>query len=225
MKSSLKFAVLAITYFGVILVVILNSEARVQELTIQKVNLSHQLTQAESDYNQYSLAHSHSNDAYDSLQSYLTAYEQTHPYTQQDYDSSWYHFYYDGNIPQKWGANSLPNDLAGLRYTISYQENVFDCSEMTALLERYLENLGWHTLITVGDSPFGTGNNHAWLLVETSQGGYMPVESTTIRMIWGNEPYFDNYFKYDTYYQSIQEAAIAMPGEFDWWTTNGRLVK
>jgi len=87
---------------------------------------------------------------------------------------------------------------------------------MSADLEQYLENEGWNTLILIGDSPFSTGR-HAWLLLETSEGSYMPVESTNIRVVWWSDPNFDDYFVYDRSFESIQEALEYSETEFDWW--------
>ncbi|MDH5793724.1 MAG: hypothetical protein OEZ18_04075 [Candidatus Bathyarchaeota archaeon] len=97
-----------------------------------------------------------------------------------------------------------------------YQEGVFDCSEMSAYLERKLENEGWHMKIIVGDSPFGSGR-HAWLLVETSVDKYMPVESTDMAVVLWDSAYFDNYFKYDHAFEKIQDALKYSETEFDWW--------
>jgi len=87
---------------------------------------------------------------------------------------------------------------------------------MSAFAERSLENEGWHTRICVGDSPFGTGR-HCWLLVETSAGKYMPVESTDHEVVLWSSPYFHNYFEYDRSLETIQEALAYSETEFDWW--------
>jgi hypothetical protein len=110
----------------------------------------------------------------------------------------------------------LADEIYGYEWIDPYQEGVFDCSEMSAYLEWELENKGWHTLIIAGDSPFGSGR-HAWLLVETSQGKYMPVETTTMEIVWWDNPYFDNYFIYDYSFEDIQEALAYDESEFDWW--------
>lgn len=102
------------------------------------------------------------------------------------------------------------------RWIKPYHEGVFDCSEMSAYLERNLENEGWHTKIIVGDSVFGSGC-HAWLLVEASVGKYMPVESTNMAVVWWESPYFDNYFEYDHSFETIHDALKYSETEFDWW--------
>jgi hypothetical protein len=117
---------------------------------------------------------------------------------------------------QKYGVYNLSDWLSRWKWIRPYQEGVFDCSEMSAYLEWKLENEGWHTKIIVGDSPFSSGK-HAWLLVETSKGAYMPVESTNMDVVWWSSPYFDDYFKYDHEFETIQEALAYSETEFDWW--------
>ena len=135
----------------------------------------------------------------------------------QDGHEIWqFAFYYVKPSERKYGVNDLAKELEGLEWIQPYQEGVFDCSEMSAYLERYLENKGWHTIIVVGNSPFGSGR-HAWLLVETSQDHYMPVEPTNVQVVWWEDPNFDNYFKYDHEFEKIQDALKYDPTEFDWW--------
>ena len=132
-----------------------------------------------------------------------------------EYDEAMFFFYYV--VPeQKFGVYDLEDDLYGLEWLYPYEGDVFDCSEMSAYLEWYLEGEGWNTLIIVGDAPFG-GGYHAWLLVETSEGHYMPVESTTIEIVWWEDPYFDNYFIYDYTFETILDAVAYSETEFDWW--------
>ena len=97
----------------------------------------------------------------------------------------------------------------------AYVAGEFDCSEMSAYLERKLENEGYNTVIVTGDSPFSLGK-HAWLLVQTSVEGYMPVEPTTYSIVYWSNIYFDNYFVYDYQFENIQEALGYSPNEFDW---------
>ena len=99
----------------------------------------------------------------------------------------------------------------------AYKAQVFDCSEMSALWECRLENEGFHTVIVTGSTPDESGGKHAWLLVEVSPGEYMPVEATAPTVIYWNNPYFDNYFKYNYAFETIQEAMAYSPFEFDWW--------
>jgi len=146
-------------------------------------------------------------------------YVANHKHTNGEYEDAKFSFYYV-NKPdvQKFGVDQLASELNGLKFEEEYQENIFDCSEMSANLEWWLENNGWHAEIIVGECPFGSGE-HAWLLVETSSGKYMPVESTTIEVVRWSFPYFDNYFKYDHCFETIQDALAYSETEFDWWNS------
>lgn len=110
------------------------------------------------------------------------------------HDIGQFAFYYVKPSEQKYGVHDLAKELESLKWIRPYQEDVFDCSEMSAYLEWYLENEGWHTIIVVGDSPFGAGR-HAWLLVETSPNRYMPIEPSNIQVVWWDNPHFDNYYQ------------------------------
>jgi hypothetical protein len=89
---------------------------------------------------------------------------------------------------------------------------------MSAYIEWRLENEGYHTIIVCGDAPFG-GGYHAWLLVETSDDGYMPVEATTYDMVDWYDSYFDEYFEYDYSFETIHGALDYSQTEFDWWNS------
>ncbi|MCW3976804.1 MAG: hypothetical protein NWE77_02605 [Candidatus Bathyarchaeota archaeon] len=138
-------------------------------------------------------------------------------YTNSEGAETPFFFYYVKPELQKFGVHSLDNELEGLKWSRQYDLGLFDCTEMTAYLERYLENNGWHAQIVVGDTPFGPGR-HAWLLVETSEGSYMPVESTTIQIVWWSAPSFDNYWVFDYRFETIGEALSYSETAFDWWT-------
>ena len=131
-----------------------------------------------------------------------------------------FYFYYispEGGKPdRKYGIRELADTLSDVKWLVDYKREVFDCSEMSAFLERYLELQGWHTYIAVGDSPTGTGR-HAWLLVETSPNRYTPVEATVPEVIYPDDPYYDNYFDYAHIFESIEDAVKHSPTEFDWW--------
>ncbi len=132
-------------------------------------------------------------------------------------NSAGFDFYYV-KPKQRYGVDELDSYLKQWEWVSPYQENAFDCSEMSAYLEWKLENEGWHTKIIVGKSPFGSGY-HAWLLVETTEGKYMPVESTNMRVVFWEDPYFDNYFKYDHSFETIEEALAHSEEDFDWWNS------
>ena len=88
---------------------------------------------------------------------------------------------------------------------------------MSSLLEWKLENEGYHTIIVGGESPSGSNNRHAWLLVETSEGKYTPVEATAYDIVSMKSPDFTNYFQYEYQLESIQEALAYNSREFKWW--------
>jgi hypothetical protein len=126
-------------------------------------------------------------------------------------------FYYVKPEEQKFGVYNLDSELDGLEWSQPYEEGVFDCGKMAAYLERYLENRGWHAKIVVGDAPSGSGR-HAWLIVETSEGKYMPVESTEIEIVWWSDPNFGKYLRYDQKFETIIQALSYSQTAFDWWT-------
>jgi hypothetical protein len=129
-----------------------------------------------------------------------------------------FQFYYASLAKQRYGVSDLEEYLNRWQWSEgAYVAGEFDCSEMSAYLEWKLENEGYNTLIVTGDSPFGLGK-HAWLLVQTSVEGYMPVEATTYSIVYWSDTYFDNYFVYDYQFENIQEALDYSPNEFDWWT-------
>lgn len=136
------------------------------------------------------------------------------------YSKGWekgqFRFYYVKPKEQKFGVYDLAETLGSGEWIKPYQEGVFDCSEMSAYLEWYLENRGWHTFIITGESPFSE-EPHAWILVETSEGKYMPVETTTPKVVFSSSPYFDNYFEYEHKFETIQDALAVSETEFDWW--------
>jgi hypothetical protein len=130
-----------------------------------------------------------------------------------------FQFYYADLAKQRYGVDDLQEYLDRWEWVEgSYVQGSFDCSEMSAYIEWRLENEGYHTIIVCGDSPFG-GGYHAWLLVETSSGGYMPVEATTYEMVVWSDLYFDNYFEYDHSFETIQGALDYSQSEFDWWNS------
>lgn len=150
-----------------------------------------------------------------SLQKEVDSLAEENDYLWWKIDEARFDFYYV-KPEQKFGVYDLEDEIDGLEWLHPYQEGVFDCSEMSAYLEWWLENEGWHAKIVVGDSPFGSGR-HAWLLVETSKGKYMPVEPTNIEVVWWDDPHFDNYWVYDYKFETILDALDNSETEFDWW--------
>jgi hypothetical protein len=112
--------------------------------------------------------------------------------------------------------------LKDIEWVAEYREDVFDCSEMSAFLERALENDGWRTTILVGPNPAKTNDEqHAWLLVVVFVEDawiQIPVETTgEIHIVRPESPFYANYFEYDYVLQNIYEAVAFDDKEFDWW--------
>ena len=95
--------------------------------------------------------------------------------------------------------------------------DIFDCSEMSAVLERMLENEGFHTFIVSGKSPYGSGEGHSWLIVEISPGEYIPVEAVNFSIIPWDNPYINEYHSYDRKFETIHEALDYSQENYDWW--------
>lgn len=186
---------------------------QLNDLQSQLDSVRNQLDSLETTYENYMADHQYSDTEY-------WDYVYDHLYTNEEYsnaiDDASFTMYYFKPENQKFGVYDLDDELSGLAWSEPYQAGVFDCSEMSACLEWCLENKGWHAKIYVGDSPFGSGK-HAWLIVETSDGKYMPVESTTIRVVWWDDPNFDNYWEYDYRFETIQNALSYSESGYDWW--------
>ena len=88
---------------------------------------------------------------------------------------------------------------------------------MSAALEWLLENKGFHTVIVSGEYPGNGEWHHSWLLVETSEGEYMPVEATSFSIIYPDNPLFESYFEYQMKFETINEALEWAPKGYDWW--------
>ncbi len=127
-----------------------------------------------------------------------------------------FYFYYV-KPKQQFGVYELDSFVKVLVWRKEYQLNIFDCSEMSAYLERDLEDAGFHTRIAVGKTPGKPEIRHAWLLVEAEAGKYMPVEATNLSVVFWENSYFNDYFKYDRSFETIQEALAYSSADFDWW--------
>lgn len=161
-----------------------------------------------SQYGNYIAVHTHSNSEYDAFQTQLAEYETTTKFT----------FYYASQSIQRYGVDDLEEYLDRWQWLEgAYVEGEYDCSEMSASLEWKLENEGYNTLIVVGKAPFNQSSNHAWLLVETSEDKYMPIEPTSFKLVKWDSPYFDLYFEYDQGFETIFEAIEDHYEEFNWW--------
>lgn len=137
---------------------------------------------------------------------------------EDEIEESKFYFYYRYGREQRYGVDDLESYLDRWQWSDeSYTEGKFDCSEMSAEIERVLENEGYHTIIVVGRCPFNQTGKHAWLLVEAVEGKYMPVEPTTYSLVKWADPNFDFYFQYDHEFETIFDALEFDYDEFDWW--------
>lgn len=191
-------------------------ESEVSDLQTDKNNLTSLVSSLQTQVDDLQKENSQLESEIDWLNSEYDYYIATHQYANWEYEEARFDFYYVLPEEQKFGVYNLRDELYDLAWLDPYQEGVFDCSEMSAYIEWDLENKGWNVLIVVGDSPFGSGR-HAWLLVETSVGKYMPVEPTTIEVVWWSDLYFDNYWVYDRTFENILDALDYSETEFDWW--------
>lgn len=166
---------------------------------------------------------------YNDLQAEYSDYGQKHIYTNEQYETAreesysngyndaYFNFYYVKPKSQKYGLESLKTAVRQVTWTRSYEEGVFDCSEMSAYIEWYLENQGFHAIILVGECPFDSGS-HAWVLAETDKNKYMPIEATQPRVVLWDDKGFYDYFEYELDFEKIQEALSYSQEGFDWWT-------
>ena len=139
----------------------------------------------------------------------ISAYQLAHENT--------FTLYYDPLQKKRYDINYLEECLSRWQWIKSdYEEHVFDCSEMSAYLEMKLENEGFHTILAWGKSPNSEGH-HTWLLVEVSPEKYIPVESTSVKIINPTHKYYDRYFEYDYTFETIQEAIEYYYEDYNWW--------
>jgi len=115
-----------------------------------------------------------------------------------------YEFDYYRPAKQVYGLDKLKKIL-DFYWLISYNKNVFNCSERSAFVKYYLENEGFNTAV-VGNE------NHAWVIVEYEPGERVNVECVSSPPAIGKAP--DNY---KVRYENIYEAIEAEPREYDWW--------
>ena len=112
--------------------------------------------------------------------------------------------------------------------TDTYQEDYFDCSEMSAFMEWYLEGHGVDTIIVTGvrNQPYnisaggfeyekGAGA-HAWIVSNVS-GERILIEPTLARVVPKSlEIYYITDKTYNNIYDAVRSGRSV--GEYDWWT-------
>ena len=199
-----------------------NGKLRVEytQLNQEYTQLSEDNTELNRDYDKLNQDYAQSQRDVVKLQAEVenweNKYERLTVTHESDLDNAKFMFYYT-RLKQRYGVDDLEEYLDRWEWTEgTYKANEFDCSQMSAYVERRLENEGYNTVIVAGDNPSGDGK-HAWLLVETSEGKYIPVEATTISIVYWQNPYFDKYFEYDYEFETIHEALDSNPIEFTWW--------
>jgi len=147
----------------------------------------------------------------------LTRCEAQVNYYMAEVERAKFTFYYASLTKQRYGVDDLEEYLGRWQWVEgAYVAGQFDCSQMSAYLEWKLENEGYHTVIVAGEPPGGDGK-HSWLLVETSDDHYMPVEATTYSIVYWWNPHFEEYFVYDYEFEMIHQALEYSPTEFNWW--------
>lgn len=104
-----------------------------------------------------------------------------------------------------YGIDKL-REVLTIRWLKAYEVNFFDCSEMSAFLEYWLENKGFNTDIV-------SDRSHSWVIVETEPGIWTHVESTS------SAPYVINERPYNDRYKDIFQAIKSSPADYDWWNS------
>jgi hypothetical protein len=109
----------------------------------------------------------------------------------------------------------------------TYELNVYDCSEMAAHLEWYLETNGIQAEIVEGNSPYGYSTGHAWLYAYTDTKQYA-VDATSKEIIYYEggflsqlfvrvDPFYYNSKNVNKVYNTIFDVPKSRLAEFDWW--------
>jgi hypothetical protein len=76
-----------------------------------------------------------------------------------------------GYRPEKHDINSLYTVLMNRDKLPEYRKDYFDCSEMSAYLEWYLEGMGFHSYIAYSDEL-----DHTWVMAELDDGDKVAIE-------------------------------------------------
>lgn len=105
-------------------------------------------------------------------------------------------------------AETLPKWLGR-----KYVRDNFDCSEISAYAEHWLEAHGINTKIVAN-----TQIRHAWLICQLESGEWVPVEPQDGENCVITDP-FSSYFVYDVILDDIYEAMSVSQFEWDWWNS------
>jgi len=101
----------------------------------------------------------------------------------------------------------LEEVLLDFRQRFSYETHIYDCSNMSAYLERYLENHGFDARIRGGPTPWAPEDSkHAWVMVRTCDGYDVPVEAThpAFAPMWAPGIVYPGYSHYDEYEHGVE---------------------
>jgi len=114
-------------------------------------------------------------------------------------------------------ADLLEHYIEDYEWAMAYREDYWDCSEMSAYLEWFLENKGFHTI-------FCFDEEHMWLSVEMDD-GWIAVEATGRGLVWGDEEWMWNTEGHQTdYYRSYEAEDIYELYEGWTYEEDGKIV-
>jgi len=139
-----------------------------------------------------------------------------------------------------------PNDMSQLQKVLNelnrtpwvslYKLNYFDCSDMSALLQRELTIRGFESWIVIGKDP-NVRSGHAWVVVflRSPSIRLVPVEATQLEIPQSGKEYrfvngvaqtYEDYSRQGWVLQDVYQAIAYQPtGEFDWWNRTDILQK
>ncbi len=139
-----------------------------------------------------------------------------------------------------------PYDLAQLQkaldelrmtpWTSLYKLNYFDCTEMSAILQRELSIRGFESWIVIGKDPTAR-SGHAWVVVfvRSPSMRLIPIEATALELPKPESAYrfsngvvqtYEDYSHQGWVLQDIYQAiALRFTGEYDYWNRNDALQK
>jgi hypothetical protein len=112
-------------------------------------------------------------------------------------------------VAEKENISELREVLKGIKHPHSYEECVFDCSEMSAYTEWFLENNGFNTSILANGS-WG----HAWISCSV-EGSNVNIECIPPVHIASSERYNHPEYIYVDIFEALDSN---YPWEFDWWS-------
>jgi len=124
---------------------------------------------------------------------------------------------YYPDVESNTSSEELDDLLHDFHFPADYKMNVFDCSDMSACLEWWLEGHGYHTIFIQGISG---GDMHMWLyvwvdeqwkLVEPTSIFFCPDTRTHVHDIptWREE-----IGRYENIEEALEDFSVS---ELDWW--------